>query len=170
VERNRKGKTPDSSTRALWKSYQHSNLVAKEEELANKLIHLPSELSSFILWRDFEHSLKSHDMGPTPLLSLRKECLGFLSPLKIHRPRLGLNPLNLVPIARTLTIPPPKTTLVEPRGVCRPTYLPHDWPTRKAFSIAVWSYCWCPRPNLRVLRYVIFTLLWTHKMIYTYNR
>jgi hypothetical protein len=27
------GETPDSSTRALWKSYQQSNLVANQEEL-----------------------------------------------------------------------------------------------------------------------------------------
>jgi hypothetical protein len=27
------GKTPDSSTRALWQSYQQSQLVSKQEEL-----------------------------------------------------------------------------------------------------------------------------------------
>jgi hypothetical protein len=29
---HRHGKTPDSSTTALWQSYQQSNLVAKQEE------------------------------------------------------------------------------------------------------------------------------------------
>jgi hypothetical protein len=35
-------------------------------------------------------------MGPTALLPFRrKACCGFLSPLKIHRPRPGLNPRSL---------------------------------------------------------------------------
>jgi hypothetical protein len=31
------GKTTDSSTRALWQSYQNSHLVAKHKELAKKI-------------------------------------------------------------------------------------------------------------------------------------
>jgi hypothetical protein len=35
-------------------------------------------------------------MGPTALLALRRKlCYGFLSPLKIHRPRPGLNPRTI---------------------------------------------------------------------------
>jgi hypothetical protein len=33
LERYQQGKTPDSSTGALWQSYQHSHLVAKQEEM-----------------------------------------------------------------------------------------------------------------------------------------
>jgi hypothetical protein len=34
------GETPTSSTRALWKSCQHSYLVAKQEALAKKIMNL----------------------------------------------------------------------------------------------------------------------------------
>jgi hypothetical protein len=47
----------------------------------------------------------------TDLLPLRKKSYyGFLSPLKFHRSRLGLNPQTLGPIASTITITPPITT------------------------------------------------------------
>jgi hypothetical protein len=49
----------------------------------------------FMLVRFF-HMLYIYDMGPTALLPLRrKSCYVFLSPLKIHRSRLGLNPRTL---------------------------------------------------------------------------
>jgi hypothetical protein len=35
---------------------------------------------------------------------------GFLSSLKIHRPRSGSNPRTLGPVARTLTTSPPRST------------------------------------------------------------
>jgi hypothetical protein len=42
-------------------------------------------------------------MGQTALLPLRRRaCCRFLSPLKIHRLRAGLNPRTLGPIASTL--------------------------------------------------------------------
>jgi hypothetical protein len=37
--------------------------------------------------------------------------LGFLSPLKIHRPRSGSNPRTLGPVASTLTTSPPRYSL-----------------------------------------------------------
>jgi hypothetical protein len=45
------GKTPDSSTRALWQFYQQSHLVAKLEELVKKIINFALHSISFILWR-----------------------------------------------------------------------------------------------------------------------
>jgi hypothetical protein len=55
--------------------------------------------------RDFQHAEKSYDMGPTALLSLQmKTCYGFVSTLKIHRSRLGLNPRTVGPIANTITL------------------------------------------------------------------
>jgi hypothetical protein len=49
-------------------------------------------------------------MGPTALLPLRrKACCGLLSPLKIHCPRLSLNPRTLGPMARMLTTLNPRT-------------------------------------------------------------
>jgi hypothetical protein len=42
------------------------------------------------------------------LLPLRREsCCGFLSSLRIHRPRPGFNPRTLGPVASTLTTRPP---------------------------------------------------------------
>jgi hypothetical protein len=37
---NINGKTPDSSTTALWQSYQQSHLVAKQEELSKEIMNL----------------------------------------------------------------------------------------------------------------------------------
>jgi hypothetical protein len=46
---------------------------------------------------------KYYDMGPMAFLPLRrKSCYGFLSSLKIHRPRSDLNPGTLDPMANTL--------------------------------------------------------------------
>jgi hypothetical protein len=44
---SKRGKTPDSTTttRALWHSYQQSQLAAKEEELTKEMINLPYEVS-----------------------------------------------------------------------------------------------------------------------------
>jgi hypothetical protein len=50
-------------------------------------------------------------MGPTALLPLRRKwSSGFLSPLKIHRPRSGSNPRTLGPVASTLTTSPARAT------------------------------------------------------------
>jgi hypothetical protein len=50
-------------------------------------------------------------MGPMALLPpLRKACCRFLLPLKIHRPRLGLNPKTLGATASKLTTRPLRTT------------------------------------------------------------
>jgi hypothetical protein len=54
---------------------------------------------------------KPCDMRPTALLPLRKEsCYGLLSPLKIHRPRPGLNPQILGPMASPITTRWPRPT------------------------------------------------------------
>jgi hypothetical protein len=46
-------------------------------------------------------------------ISLRRNsCCRFLPPLKIHRPRQGLNPRTFGPIASTKTTRPPRTTHV----------------------------------------------------------
>jgi hypothetical protein len=105
----RQGKTPDSSTRALWKSCQHSHLVEKQEELANEIMNLALRSVFFILRRVLWHAVKCCDMGLTTLRSLRrKACCGILSPLKMHLPWLGLIPRTLGPVSNTLTITPPK--------------------------------------------------------------
>jgi hypothetical protein len=72
-----------------------------------------SHRTTAIHFRDSLHALKSYDMGPTALIPLRmKACCGLLSPLQI-RPRPGLNPRTLDPMATTLTITPPRTTTLK---------------------------------------------------------
>jgi hypothetical protein len=57
--------------------------------------------------------VRFYDMGPTALLPLRRKwCSGFLSPLKIHRPRSGSNPRTLGPVASTLITSPPRATMI----------------------------------------------------------
>jgi hypothetical protein len=72
---------PDSSTKALWKSYQQGHLVANQEEMMNFAL----QSISFILHRVLAHAVKSYDMGFLALLPLQKNvCCRFLLPLKIH--------------------------------------------------------------------------------------
>jgi hypothetical protein len=40
VELYQEGKTPDSSTRALWQSYQQSHLVANQEDVVKEMMDL----------------------------------------------------------------------------------------------------------------------------------
>jgi hypothetical protein len=102
LEWYRQWETPDSSTRAVWKSYQQSHLVAKQEELLNEMMNLTLQSAVFFVHIS-EGSSTCHKVlqhGLTALLPLRrKACCGFLSPLKIHRPWSGLNPRTLGPVA-----------------------------------------------------------------------
>jgi hypothetical protein len=61
-------KTPDSSTRALWHSYQQSG--SKQEEWVKGMKILSCKVFLFILTSDFLHAVKSYDMGPPALLPL----------------------------------------------------------------------------------------------------
>jgi hypothetical protein len=55
--------------------------------------------------------LKTYDTGLRALLYLRrKSWYGFLSQLKIHCSRPGLDPRTLGPMASTITARPPRTT------------------------------------------------------------
>jgi hypothetical protein len=70
VESYRQGKTADSSTRALWQSYQQCHLVTKQEELdeRNDEFGLTQYLS--LQFEGILHTVKSYDMGPTASLLL----------------------------------------------------------------------------------------------------
>jgi hypothetical protein len=103
VELYRQGETPDSSTIVFWQSYQQTCSSESGGSWRRKWWIWPSKYIFFILRRDFLYVVKSYNMGPTALLPLwRKVCSGFLPPLKIQRPRSGLKPRNLDPIASTL--------------------------------------------------------------------
>jgi hypothetical protein len=85
-------------TRAIWQSVRRI------------LILLTSTTSSIHSRKVLLHAvnLRHGTYGFTSLR--RKQCSGFLSPLKIHRPRSGSNPRTLGPVASTLTTSPPRST------------------------------------------------------------
>jgi hypothetical protein len=70
----RLGITPYSCIRAFWQSCQQRHL---------------GQTGGISIWntvRDFEHAVKSYDMGPSALVPVRRKVsCGFLSTLKIHR-------------------------------------------------------------------------------------
>jgi hypothetical protein len=58
--------------------------------------------------------IKFYDMESTTSLPLRRKlCCGFLSTLKIHRPRPGLNPRAVGRMANTTSTRPPRTTYTD---------------------------------------------------------
>jgi hypothetical protein len=78
-------------------------------------------------------------MGPTALFLLqRKSCYGFLSPLKIHRPRPGINPRTLGPMASTITTRPPTVT---------PNMLKSSNRSLKRLTSGVWNTIVCHFDN-----------------------
>jgi hypothetical protein len=77
------GITPDLSTRALCQSYQQRHLgQLGEMDKGVRILFISVWNTS----RDLQHAVKSYDMRPPALFSIRiKVCCGFLSFLKIHR-------------------------------------------------------------------------------------
>jgi hypothetical protein len=93
----------------------------------------PSEISLFILRRILKHSVKSFDMGPTALHPLRRKvCCWFLSTLKIHRPRPGLNPRTLGPMTSMLTISSPRTSKDRSKSTCSTGTVKHCYKNYKS--------------------------------------
>jgi hypothetical protein len=93
VERHREEKSADSSTRALRKSYQQSHLVTQLEGMAKEIMNFCHTKYLLHVSKGSLTCRKSYNMGPMALFPLRrKACCVFVSPLKIHRPRQGLNP------------------------------------------------------------------------------
>jgi hypothetical protein len=74
-------KTPDSSTRAIWQSYQQSS-GSTQEELVKEMMNLILRNVFVYTRKSLLRAAKSYDMGPLVLLVLRrKACCGFLLPL-----------------------------------------------------------------------------------------
>jgi hypothetical protein len=99
---------------------------ASPSEMESFLIH-PPELSGssqqtpcskaektwrkmWILPASIYHTIGIFNMSPALLPIRRKMCYGFELPLKIDRPRKGLNPRTLGPVASTITTRPPTDT------------------------------------------------------------
>jgi hypothetical protein len=96
-------RTPDLSTRALWQSYQYSNLEASRRRGLREWRIWPRKVILSILASDILHTLKSYDIGPPALLSFRRKvCCGFVWPLK-STASAGFKPANLGSSASTLS-------------------------------------------------------------------
>jgi hypothetical protein len=63
-----RGKASDSSTTAIWQSYQQSHLVAKQEDLAKEIMNLTLRSTFVHISKVYSHTVKSYWMGPTALL------------------------------------------------------------------------------------------------------
>jgi hypothetical protein len=79
------------------------------------LMYPPGSQETWVRNGGFEFSLRNifiHAVRFFYILRLRRKwCSGFLSLLKIHRPRSGSNPRNLGPVASMLTTSPPRSTI-----------------------------------------------------------
>jgi hypothetical protein len=73
VKLYQKGKTPDSSTRALWEFYQRSHLVANQDELAREMMNLNLALRIIVI-----HTSK----GSLACRKILGRAEGFTSPPK----------------------------------------------------------------------------------------
>jgi hypothetical protein len=101
------GETPDSSTRALWQSYQRNNLVAKREKLVKYMMNLALRSSFF---HTLKRSLPCYKI-------LGRGADSFTSPPPkarraedFYRPWPGLKPRILDPMANILTVTQRKNT------------------------------------------------------------
>jgi hypothetical protein len=100
-----RGETPDLSTRALWKFYQQSSSSKIGGNCNCFLRSISHTLNDSLTCR------KISNLGLMALLPVRrKACCRMLLPLKILRPRLGLNPQALGPVPSTLTTRPLRKT------------------------------------------------------------
>jgi hypothetical protein len=91
VEWYRQKETPDSSTRALWQSYQQSHLLAKHKELAK-------EITNLVLRIIFVHTSKvslTCLRGDSFTCSLKESVLRNSIVLKSPEPSDGIGPTNL---------------------------------------------------------------------------
>lgn len=79
-------------------------LVENQEKLGEEMIAEFCLRSISFIHFGFFNMPYIYDMGPPASLPLRgKSCYVFLSSSEIHRPRPGLNPQNLDPMATTLS-------------------------------------------------------------------
>jgi hypothetical protein len=86
VEWYLQGKTPDSSTRALWQSYQQNHLVARQEILDERNAEFSRQIIFVHTCKWFFACRKILRHGADSFNSPLKEVVrGFLTPLKVHR-------------------------------------------------------------------------------------
>jgi hypothetical protein len=96
---------PTLSTRALWQLPTDTSSRNAWETWQKKSTEFVLRNISLIIVVFVNIAVKSDNMGPSTLLPVwRNSCYGFLSALKIHRPRPGLNPRILAVIVITLPV------------------------------------------------------------------
>jgi hypothetical protein len=104
-------KTPDSSSRALWQSYQQSSSSkAGGTGEGNYEFCLAKYVCSYL--EGLFNMVKSYDMGPAACFTspLKEVVLRIFIALKNPLPRPGLNPRTLSTVASTLTTRPTRVT------------------------------------------------------------
>jgi hypothetical protein len=109
VEWYRQGKIPDSSSRAVWQSYQQSRLVAKQEGFGEEnyafslqSIFVNASKGSLTCRKILQHRADVFTSHP------KESVLLILIALKNPSPLPGLNPRTLGPMTITLNITPPR--------------------------------------------------------------
>jgi hypothetical protein len=87
----------------VWQSYRRRHLVGNQEELGegNNKCSLRSDCF-------FLHAVKSYGMGADGFTSSQKEGVLWIFIALRTPPRRCMNPRTLRPMARTLTITPPR--------------------------------------------------------------
>jgi hypothetical protein len=98
----------NSSTRALWQSYQQSNLVAKLDERAKGMMNLTLRSISVHTCKWFFTSRKILRHGAGSFTSPKEGLLLIFITLKNPSSSLSLNPRTLGLMTSTLTITPPR--------------------------------------------------------------
>jgi hypothetical protein len=119
----------------LWLQQKH--IVAKRRETGLEMtVNFSYELSLSHLKRSLT-CRKIFRPGTDGVIPFRrKTCCGFVSPLKTHLPRPGLNPRTLGPMASRITITQPRTT-------CSVTFLL----TCLRYALLL-CLCVCVRPSI----------------------
>jgi hypothetical protein len=113
VELYRQRKTSDSSSRALWQSYQQSP-SNKQEELAKGIMNIALRSILFILIKLFYTCLKILRHGASGFTSPQKESvLRIFIALKNSSLQPGLDPWTLGRFSSTLTITPPRRHVLD---------------------------------------------------------
>jgi hypothetical protein len=94
---------------ALWHSYQQESYSSKlggawrrDDNFSLRSIFVHNSKWFLTCHKILRHGTDGFTSPP------KKACCRFLSPLNIHRPRPGLNPRTLGPMASTPTISPPR--------------------------------------------------------------
>jgi hypothetical protein len=112
MEWYRQGKTPDTSTRALWNSYQHRHLVTSRRNGRKEWEFSLTKYFCSHLQVMFLHSVKSTVMGPPAILPLTPEERRAADFYRRYKAIASAGPRNFGLTTCTLTITPPRRRVI----------------------------------------------------------